>query len=803
MKKLYFILSIVLLAAIAFPVEAATWSTYRIMLDPGHGGSDSGASGPSAPHEATLVLRCAKALKDRIVNECGGTVKMTRTTDTYVSLSARQSAKGSYDPYIFCSLHLNAFNKSAKGTETYYYHSTGNSSLLANKVQPQLIANFKKVSGFTPTNRGVKTANYTVIMGYSGVPAVLTEGLFVDNSTEWSIINSESKQGFKMWVQGHLLGFYDRLVLLNSSITKPGATATTPADTTKPTISRCTTAANDATSFYAYAYATDNVGVTEVKFPTWTENASQDDLVWHVGSKGSWTVGGQSYNYRYLVKTSDHKNETGKYIVHVYAYDAAGNYVSSETSYTFASAKIVSNPTSVTLKAEYGASTKPYVDVTITGTALEADMIYKSSTSGIEVAAQSGWNARTGGKLRFTLNTNFVSGAGEYLEGKYVAVESGSGTAKVRIEIPVAFTLTSSATQEPTKNPAITVSPASLTFSGEEGATIASQKVTVTGTDLSAVPTVSGATDKFTVTSSLTATGGTITVAPKATLAAGTHTGTLTIAATGATSKTVSLTATIKAKQTTNPTPETGTPDMTYGNVKFFLQGGKIDVPADNAALWELFKPDYNTYYTLARADQPITAVTTFAPEKIQDFMTNTKSTWKWLGDHVQKVTTDAGRALDTEVLWRFGVSAFFNCSAAAASTWNGNADFTQAGKPAVWQPMYVIAHKPTKSGATFLGWFTNANATGTALTACPASGSVYACWSGGTTDIENLTSEVVVRSTSNGVELFFEGTAPVAIYNVNGTMISNTITTDYYTCELPTGMYIIRVGNEIVKFIR
>ena len=226
MKKIFSIIALFVIAAITMPTEAATkWTNYKIMIDPGHGGSDPGASGPSAPHEATLVLRCGTALKNRIVNECGGTVKMTRSTDTFISLSSRKASSVSYDPYIFCSLHLNAFNTTAKGTETYYYWTSGNSSLLANKVQAQLIANFKTVSGFTPTNRGVKTANYTVIMGSSNVPAVLTEGLFVDNKTEWNIIKSESNDGFKKWVQGHLYGFYDRLVLLKSDLYDPSGSS--------------------------------------------------------------------------------------------------------------------------------------------------------------------------------------------------------------------------------------------------------------------------------------------------------------------------------------------------------------------------------------------------------------------------------------------------------------------------------------------------------------------------------------------------------------------------------------------------
>lgn len=41
----------------------AGWNSYRVMLDPGHGGSDPGASGPSAPHEAELALRCANSIE--------------------------------------------------------------------------------------------------------------------------------------------------------------------------------------------------------------------------------------------------------------------------------------------------------------------------------------------------------------------------------------------------------------------------------------------------------------------------------------------------------------------------------------------------------------------------------------------------------------------------------------------------------------------------------------------------------------------------------------------------------------------
>ena len=126
-----------------------------------------------------------------------------------------------------------------------------------------------------------------------------------------------------------------------------------------------------------------------------------------------------------------------------------------------------------------------------------------------------------------------------------------------------------------------------------------------------------------------------------------------------------------------------------------------------NAELWEAFKPYYNQYYlangklTTERADQPIENVTTFAANYMMDIMTDAASEYKWLGDYIAKVTTDAGRTIDTEVLWRFGVAAFFNCKAEATSTWNGNADFTEAGKPQAWGPYYLAAQTPVEPEPT------------------------------------------------------------------------------------------------------
>ena len=230
----------VALVAVIMPLTASAWGNHLIGLDPGHGGSDPGASGPSAPHEATLCLRCATQVRDWITGQMGGRCNMTRTTNATVSLSARRSYSISWDPWVFCSFHLNAFNGSAHGTETWYYWSAGNSYNLAKYVHADLVSLLGR------TNRGIKQNGWTVITGTSSVPAILTEALFVDNSTEWGMINDNSKAGFKNWARAHIYGFYDYLHGIHgmsgdprskSAISGSGSTTPTPTPTKTLTVS--------------------------------------------------------------------------------------------------------------------------------------------------------------------------------------------------------------------------------------------------------------------------------------------------------------------------------------------------------------------------------------------------------------------------------------------------------------------------------------------------------------------------------------------------------------------------------------
>jgi len=107
-------------------------------------------------------------------------------------------------------------------------------------------------------------------------------------------------------------------------------------DASAPVIHRKTWVQNGSTGYYVYAYVTDNIGVARVQFPTWTDKNGQDDIQanWGTnsaasGTSGNWTINNQTYNYRYTVNVTEHNNEYGIYNTHIYAYDAAGNSVST------------------------------------------------------------------------------------------------------------------------------------------------------------------------------------------------------------------------------------------------------------------------------------------------------------------------------------------------------------------------------------------------------------------------------------------------------------------------------------------
>lgn len=163
-----------------------------ICLDPGHGGSDSGAAGPSDTMEKDNNLGIALALKE-LLESHGATVVMTRDTDTDVygpdaspseELGARVDIANESGADLFISIHNDSFtNSSASGTTTFHYGDSKSLSL-AGCVQKQL------VEELGTKDRGVRFGSFYVIR-YTSMPSILAEVAFISNPEEELLIASD------------------------------------------------------------------------------------------------------------------------------------------------------------------------------------------------------------------------------------------------------------------------------------------------------------------------------------------------------------------------------------------------------------------------------------------------------------------------------------------------------------------------------------------------------------------------------------------------------------------------------------
>jgi N-acetylmuramoyl-L-alanine amidase len=173
-----------LLILVVVLIPSLSAAQRRIVIDPGHGGTDPGGVG-NGLQEKNIVLDVAnrfKALLDAdTANTSGGgswVALRTRTTDTFVSLSARAAFSNNQDADRFMSIHANAFSDpSAHGTETFAFAEGGLGAALRNLVQSEMIA------AWGLTNRGNKTANFAVLRD-TAAPAILHELAFITNATD-------------------------------------------------------------------------------------------------------------------------------------------------------------------------------------------------------------------------------------------------------------------------------------------------------------------------------------------------------------------------------------------------------------------------------------------------------------------------------------------------------------------------------------------------------------------------------------------------------------------------------------------
>lgn len=170
--------------------SATNLAEATIVIDPGHGGSDSGASYDDSKKanrlEKTYTLALAKKVAAKLRAQ-GARVIMTRNSDTYVGLAPRPKLAEKVHADAFVSFHYDSSPTANQGSgvTTYYYHK-GPSKRLARSVNKQL-------NNLPLSNKGIDFGNFEVIRDNTR-PAILCEMGYINSTKDYRRIKSSSYQ---------------------------------------------------------------------------------------------------------------------------------------------------------------------------------------------------------------------------------------------------------------------------------------------------------------------------------------------------------------------------------------------------------------------------------------------------------------------------------------------------------------------------------------------------------------------------------------------------------------------------------
>jgi N-acetylmuramoyl-L-alanine amidase len=207
----------------------------RLVIDAGHGGADPGAIGPTGLREKDVTLAIAKEVAPVVARELGAEVRLTRASDSFVSLEERAAAANAFEADVFLSIHCNSAGEARgrRGVETYVLDTArdeigrrvaarengggdarpgelrailddlklaelgGRSHHLAELIQKATMASLAGAAGERSyadvPNGGVHGAGFFVLVG-ARMPAVLMEVSFISNPTEESYLASRDYQ---------------------------------------------------------------------------------------------------------------------------------------------------------------------------------------------------------------------------------------------------------------------------------------------------------------------------------------------------------------------------------------------------------------------------------------------------------------------------------------------------------------------------------------------------------------------------------------------------------------------------------
>jgi N-acetylmuramoyl-L-alanine amidase len=207
---------------------AAQPQLFKLVLDPGHGGEDPGAIGPTGLKEKDVVLRISTRVRDKVRKDLGWDVVMTREDDRFIRLEDRTAIATTEEGRLFVSIHANACkDRSIRGIESYIIGTTTNRDVLRlaakeNNILPRQVSDLQKIltdlklndpAKLIPSRQlaesvqlalvsslhkkygqakdlGVKQAPFIVLLG-AEMPSTLIEVSFISNPVEERMLRDQ------------------------------------------------------------------------------------------------------------------------------------------------------------------------------------------------------------------------------------------------------------------------------------------------------------------------------------------------------------------------------------------------------------------------------------------------------------------------------------------------------------------------------------------------------------------------------------------------------------------------------------
>ncbi|WP_158212246.1 N-acetylmuramoyl-L-alanine amidase [Natranaerobius trueperi] len=158
----------------------------KVVLDAGHGGSNTGAIGPTGLKEKEVALDVTLMTKE-LLTELGADVFLTRDRDITMTLDERVELTNNSDGDIFISVHANGHpNNNIHGTETFYSSERSSRDIeLARDLQTGMLNTLNRL------DRGVKDSRFRVLRKAT-IPAALVELAFLTNAEEEQLLRQDS-----------------------------------------------------------------------------------------------------------------------------------------------------------------------------------------------------------------------------------------------------------------------------------------------------------------------------------------------------------------------------------------------------------------------------------------------------------------------------------------------------------------------------------------------------------------------------------------------------------------------------------